>query len=398
LAWDPTGSRRTSILAGYGVFFDTLRIVGVNGYSTAQPFSLGITTFDPHSLTDPYRDAPTIPGRLLGYGSATPESRRNTAFIPQVRANPVDPNYTTGNLQQWNLSVQRELPQEMVVTAAYVARKGTRLWISQDIKPAVFVPGQSTPGNIEQRRIYQPFSGVANIQPSENSTYHSLQISWKKRLSRGYTLLGPYTWSKFIDAASSDYGMTNPFNWRHNKGLSDFDLRHRFVTSFIYELPFFGKASGSRRTVFGGWQTNGIVTLQTGQPFTIDAGQNRSLSGDGTRADVVGQGTWNNDLPRGQKIRRYLNRDQWAVPALGSHGNSGRNIIPSPGMADVDFSVFKEFRVAEGKRFEFRWEIFNLFNRPNFFGPNSNISSQAFGIITSARDPRIMQGGLKFVY
>ncbi len=397
-AYDPFGDGKTSVRGGYGVFYDTLRIVGVNGYSTTQPFSLGITTFDPFSLTDPYRNAPTIPSRLLAYGSATKESRKSTAFIPQVVANSVDPNFATGYMQQWNLSVQREVAHEMVLTAAYVASKGTHFWVAQNINPGVFIPGESTPGNLDRRRIHQPFAGINNIQPTANSTYHSLQLSWKKRFSKGYSVLGSYTWSKFIDLASSDTGANNPFNWNADKGRSDFDVRHRLVTSFIYELPFFSKKKGVERILLGGWQVNGIVTLQTGQPFSVAAGQDRALSSGGTRADSVAPATNFNGKSRAQKVFGYLDRAQFALPALGSHGNTGRNILSAPGMANVDFSTFKDFNIGETRRFEFRWEIFNLFNRANFFAPNSNWSSAQFGWLNSARDPRIMQAGLKFIY
>lgn len=406
-ALDPRGDGRTSIRAAYGIFYDTLRLVAINTNSINQPFSLGRTTNDPFSLTDPYRNSPETLQLLLSYAATAPAGRQTRTFFRPVRANSIDPDFTPAYVQQWNLSVQQQLPREFVVTVAYVGSKGTKLFVGQEINPAVFIPGQSTAGNIDARRIYQGFQTIQNTQATANSTYHSLQLSWNKRVASGFSLLGSYVFSKSLDLASNDgnsgvgNGASNPFNFRRDKGPSDFDVPHRFVTSFIWELPFFNAGGGVRRVLLGGWQLNGIVTLQTGTPFSVGAGQNRSLAGGtGDRADLIGVARSFNDKPRSQKIEEFFDTSVFALPALGTFGTSGRNILYGPGLANTDIAAQKYFRVTESKSLEFRWEVFNLFNRPNFTNPNTAFcprtsSACNFGRILSARDPRIMQAGLK---
>jgi hypothetical protein len=218
-------------------------------------------------------------------------------------------------------------------------------------------------------------------------------------------LLGSYVWSKFIDLASNDgNGSTaaqgsNPFNWFADKGLSDFDVPHRFVTSFIWEVPFLNTGNSLKRTLLGGWQINGIVTLQSGSPFSVSAGENRSLAGGaGDRADLLYTPAVYSDRSRGEQVARYFETEAFGQPALGTFGTSGRNILRGPGLANFDTALFKEFHIAEGRRFELRWEVFNALNRPNFFNPVSSRTNSAFGRITSARDPRIMQVAAKFVF
>ncbi|MBC7925935.1 MAG: TonB-dependent receptor, partial [Bryobacteraceae bacterium] len=404
-AWDLFGDGKTSVRGGYGVFFDTLRLVSINNFSTRQPFTLGLTTNDPASLTDPYQNHPGNLQALLSFDNSSTANRAQRRFVRRVQMNSIDPDFTTGYMQQWNLSIQRELFPSFVVTAAYVGSKGTHFQMTQELNPATYIPGQSTAGNIDQRRIYGDYERIQNLQASAFSTYNSLQVSFRQRFSGGLSLLGSYVWSKFIDLASNDGNGgtaaqgTNPFNWLSDKGLSDFDVPHRVVTSFIWELPFLNSGRGLRRTLLGGWQLNGIVTLQSGQPFSVAAGENRSLAGGaGDRADLLYTPAVYSDKSRGEQVSKYFETEAFGQPALGTFGTSGRNILRGPGLANVDAALFKDFRVAEGKRFELRWEVFNTLNRPNFFNPVASRTNLAVGRLTAARDPRIMQFGAKFVF
>ncbi len=405
VAWDPFGKGKTSIRAGYGVFFDTLRLVAMNTNSINQPFSLGVTTFDPFSLTDPYRNNPGVLPQLVAYGAPRPEDRPTRPFLAPVRQNSIDPTFNTGYMQQWNFNIQRELPKNIVLTAGYVGSKGTGLMVGQNINPAVFIPGQSTPGNVNARRIYPGFEQIQNTQNSANSTYHSLQLGVNRRLSSGLSILGSYVWAKSIDLASNDGNSglgnqaTNPFRQSADKGPSDFDVRHRVVTSVLYELPFFNKTPGWKRTFLGGWQINGILTLQTGQPFTVSAGADRSLVGIGRdRADVLRTVETYGDRERKDQVFRYFDTAAFALPALGEFGTAGRNFLYGPGLINLDTAIFKQFRFLERREVEFRWETFNLANRPNLGNPVGAFTNPAFGRITTARDSRIMQFGLKLYY
>lgn len=405
-AWDPKGDGRMSVRGGYGIFFDTLRLVAMNTNSTNQPFSLGLTTFDPFSFTDPYRGQQAVLERLRAYTVAGPNERATRTFIAPVRHNSIDPNFNTGYMQQWNLNVQRELWKNVVATVGYVGSKGTGLMVGQNINPAVFGPG-ATPGNVNARRVYPGFEQVQNTQNSANSTYHSLQMSVNRRFKSGVSVLASYVWSKSLDLASNDGNSgvgnqaTNPFNWSLDKGLSDFDVRHRVVTSFLYELPFFNTKPGLAKTLLGGWQINGILTLQQGLPFTVSAGADRSLAGIGRdRADLTGSGPAEvyTSRSRNDQVFRYFDITRFALPALGTFGTMGRNTLIGPGIINFDTAVFKQFRFAERREVEFRWETFNMANRPNFLNPVASVTNGANGRLNGARDPRIMQFGLKLYF
>jgi hypothetical protein len=404
-AFDPFGKGRTSIRGGYGIFFDTLRLVAMNTNSINQPFSLGLTTFDPFSLTDPYQNAPGVLPRLIAYGAPNPADRPTREFVAPVRHNSIDPFFNTGYMQQWNINVQQELWRSFVLTAGYIGSKGTGLMVGQNINPAVFVPGQSTPGNVNARRIHPGFEQIQNTQSTANSTYHSFQVSVNRRFSSGVSVLASYVWAKSLDLASNDGNSgvgnqaTNPFNQSADKGPSDFDVRHRVVSSVLYELPFFNKTPGWKKTLLGGWQINAILTLQSGQPFTVSAGADRSLAGIGRdRADVIRSVETYGGLARQDFIARYFDTGAFVLPELGTFGTVGRNTIYGPGLVNLDTAIFKQFRFAERREVELRWETFNMANRPNFLNPVSAFTNPAFGRITSARDPRIMQFGLKLYY
>ena len=404
-AWDPFGNGKTSIRGGYGVFWDTLRLVGLNTNSINQPFSFGLRTFSVQ-LSDPYA---ANPGQLNTLRTYTPpvtaEDRARRQFVLPINHNSVDPDFTSGYMQQWNVNVQREFLWKTVFTFAYIGSKGTKFMVGQNINPAVFIPGQSTTGNVDARRLYPGFSEIRSTQATANSTYHSLQLSWNRRLAGGFSVLGSYVWAKSLDLASNDGNSgtgnqaTNPFRQNLDKGPSDFDVRHRVVNSILWEIPLGRGAKGLAKVLLAGWQFNSIMTLQGGVPFSVNAGVDRSLAGIGRdRADVLRAPEVYGGVARGAMIQRYFDTTAFALPALGTFGTSSRNYLYGPGLINFDAGAFKGFQFAEKKRLEFRWEIFNALNKPNFGNPVNGFQNAAFGRITSARDPRIMQAALKLYF
>jgi hypothetical protein len=359
-------------------------------------------------LSNPYGKNPQVLQSLQNYQGATtitPQQQATKVFYLPLTAMSMNPDFTSAYVQQWNVNIQRELWRKFVVTAAYVGNKATHLHINQQINPGLYIPGQSTTGNIDSRRIYPGYQTIESIQASANSNYHALQLNWNRRFEGGFTLLGSYVFSKAIDVASTDgnSGLANqasdPFDWNKDRGLANFNVKHRFVTSFIWELPLFRASKGLKRAVLGGWSVNGILTLQTGIPFTPVAGVERSFSGVGLdHTDVLGPVAVYNDQSVNSKVARFFDTSAFGLPALGTFGSGGRNILTGPGLQNLDAGLFKETRIAEKARFEIRWEVFNSLNRPNFLNPNATFSSANFGRILSARDPRIMQLAAKFYF
>ena len=404
-AYDPFGDGKTSIRGGYGVFSDTIQLVTLNSNPTSQPFSYGLTTYNV-KLSNPYGANPQPLQFLQTYQSATTTQQRaaKVFFLPMTIMS-MNPSFTSAYVQQWNINVQRELWRKFVLTVAYLGNKGTHLHVSQQVNPGIYIPGQSTTGNIDSRRVYAGYQTIESIQATANSSYQSFQMNWNRRFEGGLTVLGSYVFSKAIDLESNDGNSglssqsSNPFKWNVDRGLAAFNVKHRFLTSFIWQLPIFRGAKGLKGAFLGGWSVNGILTLQTGVPFSVTAGVDRSMSGVGLdRGDLVGPATTYNDRSNGSKIAQYFNTAAFASPALGTFGTSGRDILIGPGMQNFDSGLFKAVRFSESRRFEIRWELFNILNRPNFQNPTASLSSSTFGRILTARDPRIMQLATKFYF
>lgn len=227
-------------------------------------------------------------------------------------------------------------------------------------------------------------------------------------------MLASYTWSKSIDDASNFFPSTgdpnypqNSYDLRAERGRSNFDVRHRFSASYVYDLPF-GKGrkyladGGGWATLLSGWQTAGVVTLQTGRPFTVAL--SREFDNSGTGISALGFGA--NDRPNlignpeisNHSPERWFNTGAFVIPASGTFGNSGRNILDGPGYQSVNASLIKNTSLTERVNLQFRAETFNLFNHPNFNLPDNFLGSPTFGQVTSARDPRHIQFGLKLLF
>jgi hypothetical protein len=301
--------------------------------------------------------------------------------------------------------VQHQIWKQIVITAAYLGSKGTHLLLLEEANPGVYIPGKSTTGNVNSRRPYTNFQTITEDISAGPSSYNAFQINWNRRLGGGFTLLGSYVYSKSLDIASNDgnSGLGNqardPYDWNLDYGPSDFDVRHRFVTSFLYRIP--GPSSGNTFVKFlaDGWQLDGIVTLQTGLPFSVLAGVDRSLIGVAEdHANVNGPVAVYNNRGTFSKIAKYFNTSAFSLPPLGTVGTSGRNTIYAPGTENFDAGLFKNIPIHEQLHLELRWETFNTLNHPNFSAPNNSFSSSAFGRITAANSGRVMQIAAKLVF
>jgi hypothetical protein len=412
-AYDPFGDGKTSIRGAYGIFSDTLRPVALNTNQTNQPFSYGQTTgvvapSNEVPLSNPYLYSPQTLQLLLNYvPPTTAAARAARGFVLPMPENSIPANFTTGYIQQWNLNVQRELWKQTVITVGYVGSKGTHLLILEEQNPAVYIPGQSTTGtnNVNARRPYTNFTTITEDTSTGYSNYNSLQISWNRRFTHGFTLLGSYVFSKSMDIASNDgnSGLGNqgrdPYNLNLDYGPSDFDVKHRFVTSFVYRIPGLGSEGRLVKALTGGWQVDGVLTAQSGTPFTVRAGSDRSLVGVNLdTADVIGQVATFNNESNTQKIAKYFNTAAYAPPALGTFGTGGRNSLYGPGLLNLDAGLFKLVPFGEARHMELRWETFNTLNHPNFLNPNATFTSTIFGHITSAQSGRVMQIAAKVVF
>jgi hypothetical protein len=395
-AIDPTGNGRSSIRGGYGLFYSQVRQQANNQISTNQPFSLKLTINNPAGgVLDPYRGIgdpfPFVP-------PATEAEKASYRWVVPLTVTQWNPDFRNAIMQQWNFNLQRQFFSSWVATAAYVGSKGNHLFMTSELNPGVFgAPGAT----LNARRPLAPTFGPVTDQSSRgNSLYHSMQLTLNKRFASGLTLLTNYTWGKLIDDSSGDGDApANPFNFRHERGPSDFDITHRFVSSFIYQLPGLKTAPLPVRAGIGGWELNGIVVLASGRWINFTSGRDNSGAGtNGDRADLRGNPFLDTGRSRDELIARYFNTDAFTANAPGTFGNVGRNIMRGPGNATFDLGIVKMFPLRESLRLQFRAEAFNALNRVNLGNPNTNASSAQFGQITSAGAPRVVQLALKLQF
>jgi hypothetical protein len=390
LAWalDPA----TVIRAGYGVYYDQSPLAPGEGLYFNAPF------FDFRF----YFQLPQAPLTIFNpFPFNTPSQSPPSAFA-------FDRNLRTSYTQHWNLSVQRQLGRNLVAELAYVGSKGAKLLAARDINQPQANPRQP---NLPPNPL---FGEITQQEGSAASNYHSFQARLQQRLAFGLSLLGAYTYGKSIDNASGIFSSAGDPNYPQNsfdlsaeRGRSGFDVRHRFSLSYSYDLPF-GKGksllgnSGLTTTLLSGWQTYGVITLQTGRPFTVALlpefdNSNTGISSLGflgnDRPNLIGQAKLDNPTPE-----RGFNTAAFAIPPFGSFGNSGRNILDGPSYKNVNFSLVKNTAIREAATIQFRTEFFNLFNHPNFGLPDNFVGSPSFGRLVSADSPRRIQFGLKLLF
>lgn len=485
-AYDLFGDGKTSLRGGAGMFYDT-RIPGIinNRFVDVTPFSPQLILSSaataaagkPGTFSDPLCSQASTqmargcaPAANLFPAPFPPPS--NTTFALNLLVVSWDPanKYQVPTLYDWNLAIERQLPSNVLVRAAYVGSHASH--IKETIAYNVSPVGGGTPrlNAIAGANVF----GTTNNGPTQdlqdiNSFYHSLQLSAEKRMSNGLTILGNYTWSRSIDDLPNGGGVADigadtvsarPWDdllrHRFDRGPSDFDHTHRFVASYVWQLPGMSRASGLLRQVFGGWELGGLVSAQTGRPVTVLQGTNSSGTGIGQdratfctglnpnaanappnnfNTDPCVQGSspyatsacaaagitskpcvdWLNPLafepstvpdplkPDANNPGKFLPKNNPLI--LGTFGTLGKNGFRLPAAFTWDMNLVKNFSFTERWKLQFRAEFFNIFNRANFLDDGANLtnfqkvsSTSNFGAIQQAADPRIGQLALKLFF
>lgn len=381
-AYTPFGNK-TVFRGGYGIFWDEKLLNILLTPALSPPFVVPLS-FNPSS-----NGIPNI-NIANPYGGAAAGSFESSTWLESP--------FKNGYIQQWSFNVQRQLASNMGLTVGYVGSKGSDL----DREYNANLP-QPSPLFNQANRPYPTFAGITVDSASASSNYEALQIELEKKLSKGLTFLTGYTYSKSIDDDSAwSASVVDPFNFHTERGLSTFDTRNRLILSYVYVLPV-----GKGRSVLthmnwagefflGNWQTNGIFTVQSGNPIDPSVGL-LTLTGtnSATRPDVVAGCNPNNFAHTPTK---WFNTACFTDNFLGRFGDSGRDVIIGPGVVDFDPSLLKNFVFKETRYVQFRAEFFNVLNHPNFDNPTTTETSSTFGRITSAgvQDPRLTSRQIQF--
>jgi hypothetical protein len=438
---------KTVVRGGYGIFFDSAETREIDDSGDIYPF---VVRASPNPTADT--------SSCVASGTCLP--KLTDSMFPPVPLHQViqrpDGTYQDGSqffaviiseyphnpyVQQWSLSVQRELARNTTLEVNYVGNKGThllnRINIGQGLPPTdvAFCNQTDAQGNFVNinsgdcpAAARRPFTnitsslGFLDSQWNGYSNYNAGNVKLERR-SSSVALVAVYTWAKSMDdkSAAAGVGGTNAFaghmdehNPRLDHGLSDFDVNHRMVTSFVYQLPFGrGKKFGSNMNkaadlAVGGWQVTGILTFQKGFPFSALANDNLSLLTTFTqRANLAAGCSPNSGFHK--SLNEWFNTACFTQPLAGQFGDSGRNIIRGPGINNWDMGIGKDFRFTERIAFQFRAEAFNLFNHAqygydpftatNISAPVSNNPNNGdFGRVIAARPGRILQLGGKVTF
>ena len=387
-SWQPGASSRTVVRGGYGIFYNAPALNNVNSgpQQSNAPF-VSAQTFN-SSFPLPVTLANPFPSAAAGAGSLT-----LSAF---------NRHQPDAQIQQWNFNVQQELTHTLVLEVGYQGSKGSYLPLMYNINQPP--PGIGSVAQKQALRPYPQFGNISFLDGVGNSSFNGLLVKLQQRYSNGLSFLTSYAYSKSIDdTPGTPYNVTpsrssaeNPQNFGLERGLSGFDLRHRFVFSPVYELPF-GKGKpflNSNRYVgwvVGGWQASGIFSWQSGRPFTALVNtDNANVLGNVDRPNLVG------DANSGPKtVQRWLNVSAFQLAPIGTFGNEGRNNLIGPGLINLDAVLSRNFQVVERLSLQFRAEAFNLANHPNFDLPAQTFGVPGFGSLISAEAPRQLQFAIR---
>jgi hypothetical protein len=395
--FDPRGKGQETIRGGYGLFYDSSYLWNTLHVPLNAPWGNTIT-LPSVNLTNPWA---SYPG---GNPFPTPTPSANVAF-------PVDGTYVfepahvhATYVQQWNLSLQKQIGPNWLFSATYLGNKTTHQWLGRELNPAVYAPGATT-GNQESRRVFveanpttgKYFGSTIMVDDSGNASYNGLLLVANHRFSQSFSVLANYTWSHCFDQGEANQDIVNyyqnPNNRRAEWASCSYDRTQIFNISGVLQSPKFANKWADR--VAGNWQFSPIISGATGTPLNIVVGTDVSLTGLGAdRPNVVGNGVASNPT-----IQAWFNTAAFAKQTVGTFGNAGRNVLRGPGYWNFDTALSRSFPIREKLKLNVRWEAFNILNHANFNNPGVSMASgTTFGVITTAQNPRIMQVAAKLTF
>jgi hypothetical protein len=393
LAWS-LPDHKTVIRSGFGIYTNQA------AYNIIETAALNLPFYFAETVTNN--------GTLCSGAACNTEKILNVPPNGSISGNSLNHDYKIEYNNVWNLSVERSLSSTTSIQAQYIGSYTVHAdnYTEQNLFPDACL----NPATGCHVRPISAMSAFSDVTWDGWEKYNALTVTFVQHLWRGLLVNSAYTWSKALDDASNpgaDNAEPNypqdPANLAAEKGLSDFDHRNRFVTNFLYNLPIFKNSEGMVHTALGGWQIGGIWTLQSGSPFTVNLSTDTANNGELTGSNAAQRPNLTCNPNAGPKTTaEWFDTACFAVPAQYTYGNAGRDIVTGPGLDDFDFTLQKLFPIRENMNLQFRWDVFDFFNHPNFNPPvgagRTYSTAASFGAITSAQDPRDMQFSLRLAF